>query len=176
MPCELAGLCAGIELFLQIPERLVRQALLISQRLGQAFHGLLTGIVAALPLLAFGHPQVLHHLLEFFQRLLRLGKAALFHQLLDAIHHVLQVLIGQHLHVTRLAPVGLVGLISLALRLLRFLAQVILGRVAQFLHQPRDLVLARAVPHRLAQALLRRTHPLQRVADIAVFQQDGQVP
>ena len=56
------------------------------------------------------------------------------------------------------------------------LAQVILRGVAQLLHQAGDLVLARAVAHRLAEPLLRGAHPLQRVADIAVLQQDGEIP
>ena len=83
-----ASLGIGVELFLQIPEGLIGQALLIAQRLGQAFHRALPfGLtILALPL---GDAHILHHALEFLQSLLRFGHAALLHQLLDPVHHAL---------------------------------------------------------------------------------------
>src|SRR6056297_3533445 len=47
---RLAGLRAGIELFLQVAERLIRQTLLFAQRLGQTFHRLLPRRLALLAL------------------------------------------------------------------------------------------------------------------------------
>src|SRR6056297_2537436 len=171
---RLAGLRPGVELFLQIAERLIREALLFAQRLCKAFHRLLPRRLALLAL-ALGDLHIFHHLLEFFQRLLRLGETPLFHQLLDAVHHVLQIL-AVHLHhvLGALLIAAVVGVF--ALRLLHLLAQVILRGVAQFLHQPGDLLLAGIVLHRLAQTLLRGAHPLQRVAHIAIFQQNAQIP
>ena len=88
---------AGIELFLQIAERLITQPLLIAQRFGQAFHRLLTRRLATLTLLALCDLHVLHHFLQLAQRLFGFGHAALLHQLLNAVHHALQIIL-RHLH------------------------------------------------------------------------------
>ena len=81
----------------------------------------------------------------------------------------------QHLHVFRLLLLFAV-LFALALCLLRPLAQVILRRVAQFLHQARDLLFAGAIAHRLTQPFLRFLHAGERIADIAILQRNGQIP
>ncbi len=154
---RLARLRTGVELFLQVAERLIRQTLLLPQCLGQSLHRLLARRLTLLAL-ALGDLHVLHHLLELFERLLRLGIAALFHQLLNAVHHVLQILLVHLHHVFSAALVASFGILTLGL--LHFLAQIILRGVAQILHQPRDFFLAGTILHRLAQPLLRGAHPL----------------
>ena len=168
---RLASPRIGVELLLQIAKRLIRQALLIAQRIGQPLHRLLP---LGLALAALRHAQVFHHLLEFLQRLLRLGKAALFHQLLNTVHHVLQVLLGQLHHVLRCLP-RLIAIV-LALRLLRFLPEIIFGGIAQLLHQLGNLIFAGAVFHRLIEPVLRLTHPLKRIINIAVLDLHRQIP
>ena len=167
----LAGLRIRVELLLQIPERLIRKALLLAQRVGQTLHRL-TASRIALTVLALGHAQVFHHPLKLFQRLLRLGKPALFHQLLDAVHHVLQILLRHPHHVFRELLVAV--LLPVSLRLLRLLAQIVLRGVAQFLHQLGDLFVAGAVfssprsavpaPRASAQAHRRYRHPPSNTA------------
>ena len=84
----LALIGAWVELFLEIAEGSVAQALLFAQGLGETFHGAMAFGLTALAL-ALGDAHVFHHLLELLQRLLRLGHAALLHQFLDAVHHPL---------------------------------------------------------------------------------------
>ena len=127
-----------------------------------------------LPALTLGDLHVLHQALQFLQRLLRLGHAALFHQLLNAVHHGLQVVLTHgHAAFGHLLRV-LHGAVTH--RLLGQLVHVILRGVAQFLHQLRDLLVRGTVLHRLGQPLLRALQPFQRIADIALFQQQRQIP
>ena len=171
----LALVGAGVELFLQVAECLIRQALLVAQGFGKPLHGLLAGRLLPLPL-ALRDLHVLEHALQFLQGLLRLCHPALLHQLLDAVHHALQVVL-RHGH----AVVGhrvaiLLRLLVLALRLLGKLAHVIAGRIAQFLHQAGDLLVAGAILHGLLQPFLGLAQTLQGVFKIAVLQFDGQIP
>ena len=68
------------ELLLQIAERVIRQLLLVAQRVRQPVHRLLPRPALARTL---GDLQVLHQLVQLLQQRLRLGGAALFHQLLQ---------------------------------------------------------------------------------------------
>ena len=136
------------ELALHVAERLVRQLLLLAQRVGKAVHRL-----AALPALSLALPltllnlQVLHHPVELVQQGLGLGHAALVHQALDLVHHLLDLIGGDGLALLA-APVGAVGLI-LRLAFLRQHVGIGVGRLAQLVHQPLDLVGAGPVADRL---------------------------
>ena len=59
------SLSIGIELFLQITERLIIQPLLFAQGIGQTFHSLFSCGFTALTL-TLRNPHVLYHLLQFF--------------------------------------------------------------------------------------------------------------
>ena len=169
-----ARLAAGVELVLQVAEGLIGQALLVAQRLGEAFHGALAFGLAALAL-SLGDAHVLHHLLKLLQRLLRFGHAALLHQFLNAVHHALQVVL-RHLHAVFGHLRVRVHRIAVLLRLPRQLAKVFIRRLAQLLHELRDLFVTGAVAHGLAQPFLRAPQPFQRVGQIALFQQHGEIP
>ena len=134
-----------VELVLQPLERLVGQILLVAQRLLQSLHGLLPGAGLTALLAVLGHLKVLHHLRQLVEQLLRLGHAALFHQLLQAVEHVFQLLTGQFLCVGRQFR----HLLTVLLCLLCHLPHVVAHRLAQFLHQLRDLLVGGAVFHRL---------------------------
>jgi hypothetical protein len=165
-----AGLAA--ELFLQLPEGVVAQVLLIAQRVLKTLHRLLTRRLRAVAAFALGDFHVLQHLLQRVQHLLRFGHAAFLHQLLDPAQHLLEV---GHRHLGALALVGLVGVVA-RLRVLGKLAHVIVHRLAQLLHELCDFLVAGALPHGLAQAFLRLAEPFQRVVEIAFFQEQRGVP
>ena len=122
-----------------------------------------------------GDLHVLHHLLQLAQGFLRLGHAALFHQLLDAVHHPLQVVLA---HLDRVLILGhlLLVLVRVLLCLPRELPQVVIGGLAQLLHQLGDLLIAGAVLHRLVQPVLRALQPFQRVGQVTLFEQQRQIP
>src|SRR5690606_28806616 len=82
------------ELVLHLAHRLVGQLLLVSQRLGQPVRGPLTTTRAALGL---GHAHVLHHAVELFEQLLRLGHTAFVHQALYLMHFRLDLVVGDGL-------------------------------------------------------------------------------
>ena len=169
----LARAGAGIELLLQVAEGLIAQPLLLTQRVRQPLHRLLTGRIAALTRLAFGDAHVLHHFLQLAQRLGGFGHAALFHQLLNAVHHALQIVLG-HLHrfALRLLVFARALLRLLPLKLL----QIVFGGAAQLVHQLGDFGLRGTVLHRLVQPILRAAHPLKRIGQHAFFQFDRQRP
>ena len=116
---------------------------------------------------------VLHHFLQLTQRLSRFSHAALLHQLLNAVHHALQIIL-RHLHGLAL------GLLAFALALLRLLAlellQILFGGAAQFLHQLGNLCRRRAVLHRLIQPILCPAHPRERIGQHAFFEFNRQRP
>ena len=117
----LTGKRAGIELFLQIAERLIRQALLFAQDAGQ----ILQRLFACAPPAGAGavcHAQIFHHLPELTHQFFGLGKAALLDQLLNAVHHFPKILPGQH------PAFALTGFIGGRLRVLRKPAHVIPAR------------------------------------------------
>lgn len=158
---------------MQVAEGLIAQPLPLAQRIRQPLHRLLTGRIAALSGLAFGDAHVLHHFLQLAQRLGGFGHAALLHQLLNAVHHALQIVLG-HLH--RLA----LRLLVFARALLRLLAlellKVVFGGAAQLVHQLGDFGLRGTVLHRLVQPVLRAAHPLKRIGQHAFFQLNRQRP
>ncbi len=172
-----ARLGTWIVLFLQITEGLIRQTLLIAQCLCETFHRLLALRLLPLALLALSDLHVLHHLLEFLQSLLRLGHAALLHQLLDPVHHLLQIVLC-HLHRIILCALFalLLLLIAITRRFALQLVDVVLIGAAQLIHQFSDFIIACAIFHRLRQTFLRAAHALERVADITIFDEQRQVP
>ena len=118
--------------------------------------------------------QVLHHPVELFQQGLGLGHAALVHQALDLVHHLLDLVAGDLLALL-FAAVGAVGLV-LRLALLGQHVGIGVGRLAQLVHQALDLVGAGAVADRLGQALLRGAHSFQRVRQAPILQQHRSLP
>ena len=127
-----------------------------------------------MPRLALGHPHVFHHLLKLAQRLLGLSHAALLHELLNTIHHILQVLLGE-LHAFALLSLFTI-LLLLLLLLLGELLHVFVCRFAQLLHQLCDFFLRGPVAQRFSKLILCFTHPLKCIREIAVFQIERQIP
>ena len=123
------------------------------QCFGQIFHRLLTwGARTTLAALTLGDTQVFHHLIKLLHQFGSLSHTALFHQLLNAVHQRLQLVLAY-----------LLALVVAAIRLIRAIRRlhligkhlhVIIGGVAQFLHQLRDLGSRRAIAHRLGQPIL----------------------
>ena len=136
----LALWLARVELFLQIAERLIRQALLFPQGFCQAFHGLFARRLTLLAL-TLCDLHVFHHLTELFERFLRFGHAALFHELLDAIHHLLQIVLAHLHHVLVLRHLLIRIVLLVLLRLAGQLTQIIVSRFTQFLHQFGDFLI-----------------------------------
>ena len=128
----------------------------------------------ALSALTLRELHILHQALQLFQRLLRFGHAALFHQFLNTVHHGLQVVLT-HLHAT-LGHVLTVLHRPVAHRLLRHLVHVVLRSVPQFLHQLGDLLVRCTVLHRLRKTFARAFQTFQRAAKIAFFQDKRQIP
>ena len=114
--------------------------------------------------------QVFHHLAQLIQQLLRLGHAPLFHQLLKAVQHVLQLVAGNFL------PVAVFGKLVAVARLLGQLRHVILHRLAQFFHQFGNFFVRCAFAHRLFKTLLCPAQALHRVRQIAVLDQHRDIP
>ena len=125
--------------------------------------------VAALTL---GDLHVLEHLLQRVQHLLRLGHAAFLHQFFDLAQHFFEI---GHRHVGAFALIRLIRLVA-RLGVFRELAHVIVHRLAQFLHQLGDFLVAGALPHGLAQPLLRLPEPFERIVEVAFFQHQRGVP
>ena len=104
----LAGLPAtGIELILQVAERVIRQALLVAQSVRQALHRLLA--LAPLAAFALSDLHVLHQLAKLLEQFGGFGHPPLFHQLLQLIEHLLQLVLGNFgavLVLRRIGPVG----------------------------------------------------------------------
>ena len=108
--------------------------------------------------------------------MLGLGHTALLHQLLDAVHHFLQVVLGHGDGVFAVELAIFAGLLVLALGLAGHLAQIILGGIAQFLHQARNLLIRGAVFHGLLQLVLGLPHAFQRAVQITLFDLQRQIP
>ena len=90
-PTLIAGALA-----LQVTEGLVRELLLLAQTVGEIFHLLPAALLTLLPIsarLPRGHLKILHQTVNLFQKLLRLGHTTLFHELLQTIHHLLQLVL-----------------------------------------------------------------------------------
>ena len=142
-------LLARVELLLQIAERLIAQILLFAQRVLQVLHRLLARRARPVACaVVLGDAQVLHQLVELVHQLCRFGHAALFHQLLDAVHQRLDLVL-RDAHRVLLGALRLVRPAFAAFRILRQHVQVIIRRLAQFLHQLGDLGIAGAIAHRL---------------------------
>ena len=97
-----AALPAGppvAELALELLEAVVGEPLLLAERVGEALHRLLA--LRALALLALAlpdhHLHVLEHLLEHVEERLGLLLAALLGELLDAVHQLLDLVLGHRL-------------------------------------------------------------------------------
>ena len=151
--------------------------MLFTQRIGQTFHRLLTRGLPALARLALGHAHVFHHFLQLFERLFGLSHAALLHQLLDVVHHALQVIL-RHLHAIALLALRLVSPVTLILLGL-FAAQLVeifLSRAAQLIHQLGDFFFGGPILDRLIQAILRTAHPFKSIRQDTFFQLNGQPP
>ena len=146
--------------------------MLFAQTVGEPLHRLLTRRLPTFTRLTLGDAHVLHHLLQLAQRLFGLCHAALLHQLLDAVHHALQVVL-RHLH--SLALLLLAALLFLRLLALQ-LTHVVVSGAAQLFHQLCDLCVRGTVLHRLLQTFLRAAHPVQRVGQNAFFQFNRQIP
>ena len=160
---------------LQFTEGLVREILLIAQRIGQILHRLLAG--RARPVAAFAalrHPQILQQLVQLLHQLLRFGHPAFFHQLLNAVHQGLQ-LVHREFH-RILGHIRLIRAALIGLGLLGEHPHVIIGGVAQFLHQLGDFLVRGTVAHRLGEPFLRAAQPLARIGQRAVLQLHRQIP
>ena len=166
----LAALSAGppvAELALELLEALVGEALLLAERVGEALHRLLA--LGALALLALPlpdhHLHVLEHLLEHLEERLRLLLAPLLAELLDAVHQLLDLVLGHHLVGRDLGLLLLAALDGVA----RHLLHVVARRLAELVHQLGDLLVAGVVLERLLEPLLGPRQPLGGVAEVAVL-------
>jgi hypothetical protein len=90
----LARAAALVEL-----KRLVHQLLLLAHDVGELVHLLLHLRVALRHLPGLRHLEVVEHLLQLAQELLRRFLVAELRQILDAVEHLLDILLGQGLHV-----------------------------------------------------------------------------
>ncbi len=149
--------------------------MLLTQAIGQPLHRLFTLGLPTFARLALGNTHVLHHLLQLAQCLFRLGHAALLHQLLNPVHHALQVVL-RHLHGLALLTLLLVAVFAFLRLLALQLAHIVVGGAAQLFHQLCDLGVRGAVLHRLLQTLLCAAHPVQRIGQHAFLQLNRQVP
>ena len=159
---------------LKVAERVIGQILLIAQGFGQILHRLLARGLRAVATLALGDAQVLHQLVQLLHQLCSFGHPAFFHQFLNPVHQRLK-LVHAHL-LTLLAAVGLIGAVTAGLGLFRQHPQIVVGRLAQFLHQFGDFLVRGAVAHGLCQPLLRAPQPFARVGQTPVFQLHRQFP
>ena len=154
---------AGVQPILQFAECVISEVLLIAQRVLQTLHRLLAGAAGAIATFAaLGHLHILKHLLQRIEHRLRLGHAALLHQLFDLAHHFVEV---SHRHFHALAI--LIGAILAGFGILGELLHVVIHRLAQLLHQLGNLGVAGTLAHRLGQAFLGLAQPFQRVIQIA---------
>ena len=111
-----------------------------------------------------------------FESFLSFGHAALLHQLLDAVHHFLQVVLAHLHHVLVLSHFLIRVVLLVLLRLTGQLAQVIVRCLAQFLHQFGDFLIRCPIAHRLGQTVLRALQALQRILKITFFEPYRQIP
>ena len=158
---------------LHVMEAVVRQFLLVAQGFPEVFHRLLAGAALALTLaLTLGDLHVVHEIAQLLHQGLRFRSAALFHQLLQLVQHLLQLVLG-HLH--RLA-VGLVRLVRVLRVFLRLLLHVIVQSLTHFLHQAVNLSRTGAIADCCVQPVLRTFHRFERRGQGAVFDHQGNLP
>ena len=163
-PAGRAGRAALLvaPLVLALAEGLVAQVLLLADHVAELVerrHHVVVHVVAAL-LARPGHLQVLQHLLQLFEQLLRGVLGAGARELLEPVDHALEILRPQHAGI----------LVERAGELLRILAHLlgerlheIVERRAQFVGQLLDLFVGGAALQRLAQGFLRlRATPPRR--------------
>ncbi len=173
----LAGLVPlatlAFALLLQITERVVGQILLITQGFGQILHRLLARGLRAVAAFTLGHAQVFHKLVQLVHQLLRFGHPAFLHQLFDPVHQGLQFI-----HAHRLALLAVVGHIRAIARLGLFgqHPQIIIRRLAQFLHQFGDFFVRGTVAHRLGQPFLRAAQAFAGIGKAAILKLDRKIP
>ena len=149
-------------------ESLVHQLLLLAHHPRQLVHLAHRLLVHRLHLAGLRHLQVVEHLLQLAQQFLRRVAIAELRQLLDAVEHLLQILLGEHLHL----------LVARHLRQVLQPALLHLGHVAlqEFLHgltelvgKALDLLVGGAVLQRLLQRLARGLQALLGVRHVAVL-------
>ena len=122
--------------------------------------------------LALRDLHVFHQLTQHLHQFLRLGHPAFFHQALQFIQHLLQ-LIARHFH-----PFHVLGQLAVGVTLGLFgkFAHVIVQRLAQFLHQLFDFGRVGTIPHRLVQPVLRAAQSFHRAGQITLFDQQRDFP
>ena len=159
-------------LLLVEPVGLVHHLLLAAHDLAQLVH-LLAHLArfAVLLLAAAAGLQVVHHVFQFRQQLLRLVAIAGFRQVLDLVHHLVEIALAQFLRAVR----HLHGVLLVRMALGEF-AQEILHRLAQFLHRLVDVLVTRAVLQQVLQVLLGLTQALLRRRQVAFLDAERDVP
>ena len=169
----LAVLLLAIGAVLQVAKAVIGQLLLVAQGLAQILHRLVAGVAltAALPV-ALGHLHVVHEVAQLVHQFLRLGGPALFHQLLQLVQHLVQLVL-RHLHSGAvLRGFGIV----LGPVLFGLLTHVIVQRVLHFLHQIVDLGRCGPVLDGFVHPVLGAFQPFQRRGEVAFLDHQGNLP
>ena len=163
---RLSLLVAGAAALVQL-ERLVHQLLLLAHHLRELVH-LPHGLRSIGCLAGLRHLQIVEHLLQLAQKLLRRVAVAELRQLLDAVEHLLQVLLRQLLHL--LVALLLRHVLQPALLHLRHVAlQEFLHRLPELVRKPSNFLVRGAVLQRLLERLARRLQTLLGVRHVAVL-------
>jgi hypothetical protein len=155
-------------------EGLVHHLLLAAHDLAELVH-LLAHLallaVLALLLLAAGL-QVVHHVLQLCQEIFRLIAVARFGQVFDLVHHPFEIALAQFLSGLHLGH----RQVRVARGALSEFAQEFVHRLAQFLHQFVDFLVAGAVLQRLLQGFLRLAQALLGLREVAVLDLQRHLP
>ena len=135
----------------------------------QILHRLLAGGARAIALpLPLGDLQVFHQLVQLVHQLGGLGHPAFFHQLLNAIHQGLN-LVRRDLHIVLLGGLRGVGLVRIGLHVVGQHLDIIIRRLAQFLHQGGNFSIRRAIAHRLGQTFLGAAQTFAGIGQRAIL-------
>ena len=108
---------------------------------------------------------------ELRQQLLRLFAVARLGEVLDLVHHPVDVALAQ-----LLARLHLLGQVGVLLRALGEFAQELVHRLTQFLHELVDFLVAGAALERLLERLLRLAKPLFGRRKVAVLDAERDLP
>ena len=141
-------------LLLALPERLVAQILLLADHVAELVerrHHVVVHVVAA-RLAGPRHLQVLQHLLQLVEQLLRRILGAGARELLEPVDHALEILRPQHAGIAVERARELLGILA---QLLGQRLHELVERGAQIVGELFDLLVGRAALQRLAQRLLR---------------------
>ena len=159
---------------LQIVEAVIGQFLLVAQGLVQILHRLIAGLaLTGARAVALGHFHVVHEVAQLLHQLLCLGGFAVFHQLLEFIQHLVQLILGHLL--TLLAVLRGFGIGVFAV-LLGLLAHVIVQRVLHFFHQRVDFGGRGTIFDRLINAVLRAFQAFKGGGEVAILDHQGNLP